>query len=713
MEYNIQTRRNLMIRLVLTLLPKYDIILTLEVNFMKRYLNPFLFIMLFLLIVVGCSPADDDNDLIDFDPILVVVSESIPNTITTIDSLVLPTTLTIGQYQVEIVWSTDNSDVISANGQVLAQPGYTGMVKLTAVVTINNQTKTLTNNITVSIPAVEVIDYNQQFIYIFEQLTTIMPTEAEELGLIGLPETIDQTTATIAWISSNTRRITDAGEVIQIGESDLNVTLTAVVTINDQVRTSNYVVKVLADKEYLFKVAEEYLRYYLKSSTNRDFKLYDRYPSYPSSVTYVSSHPEVLGHDGTYTKTSFDTTVDLTVSITMRNETRSFIHKVYVIGPTDAEKVQAIGDWAIDYINNAPLGSVTELPTTHPQHKGTIDWFSNDVGVIEKNRLLIQPMVSRIVDISINIRVNFQTLTVNYRLDQAGNANLTEEQLLDEWIIRNLSGEITSVYNLFDGKGIEVRQVLLQPTAPFYTNITPGLMRAVPQSTLDSLFYPGYQMPNPENILWIVIHETGNRNNGAGALAHSNLQVNRSNNGFGSDATASWHYTVDDKYVYQNIPDHRRAIHAGDGSNPGTGNSNGIGIEMAINGDGNYEASLRNYAKLVAQLMYRYNLTFANVKQHNHFSSYGKNCPEIMRNTNRWFEFLDMVAFEYRAIELLDGVTVSWVLSNNNFVSQWHSETTLLYVSNRPTNDVVVDLSLIITKDSISKEYEINLTVKS
>lgn len=679
---------------------------------MKHMIKHLIMIVVITIFLIGCVPSEEDPGIFDFTPIIETITPMLPGSIESTDAITLPEVLTVGQHQVTIEWSSSNEAVLLPNGTVLAAPGFDGSVTLTATIRVGTNTKVLTHNVTVSIEEVEVIDTNAQFIYIFNQLTSVIPQTVEETGTIDLPNSMDDMNATIAWISSNTRRITDRGEVLVIAETDQNVTLTAVVTIGAEVRSQNFVVKILADKEYLFTVAEEYLRYNLKSSTNRDYRLYNSYPNYPSSVTYLSSHPEVLANDGTYTKAEFDTNVTLTVLITIRNETRSFEHQVFVIGPTDQEKAQAIGDWALEFITNATQSSVTELPTTHPQHKGVIEWFSNDVGVIEKNRLLIQPITSRTVHISINIRVNFQTLSINYNLLQVGNPSLTEEQLLDEWVNRNLYSEIQTVYNLFDGAGIEVRQALLDPSAPYYSNLTPGLMREVPQSTLDSLFYPGYQMPNPDNILWIVIHETGNRNNGTGALVHSNLQVNRSMNGFGSDATASWHYTVDDKFVYQNIPDNRRAWHAGDGSAAGGGNSNGIGIEMAINGDGNYEASLRNNAKLVAQLMYRYNLTFENVRQHNYFSSYGKNCPEIMRNTNRWFEFLDMIAFEYRAIELLEGAEVSWVLADNGYVKNWHPDTTLLYVNNKPSTDQVVALTLVVTRESFTKEYDINLVVK-
>jgi hypothetical protein len=600
-----------------------------------------------------------------------------------------------------IEWTSQKPNVISNSGMVIQTALVDEEVTLIADITINQ--------VMVSKEITILVQITDHFMLTKEYLSGLIPSEVEKLGLMGLPTEYSNHNATIGWISSNTRRITDAGEVISIGESNINVTLTAVIMIGDETQTATFTVKVLANLDYLFTVAEEYLRYYLKDTTNRDYRLYTTYPNYPSTVTYVSSHPEVLSNDGIYTKANLDTEVDLTVSITIRNETRSFIHKVLVIGLTDMEKVQAISVWIVDYLDELELDSVELLPITHPDHKGVINWFSFDVGVIEKNHQLIQPVITKTTELIIEIRVNFQTMIVNYPITLPGNLNSTDGQLIEEWMLRNTLTDIETVYNLYDGKGIEVNQVFLNPTAPYYLNLTPGLMREVPQETLDAKFYPGYQMPNPENILWIVIHETGNRNNGTGALVHSNLQVNRSLFGFGADATASWHYTVDDKYVYQNIPDYRRAWHAGDGSTAGSGNANGIGIEMAINADGYYEASLRNNAKLVAQLMRKYNLTFANVRQHNYFS--GKNCPEIMRGTNRWFEFLDLVAFEYRAMDLLEEAIVSWVVAENDYIKQWN-QTTLFHIYNSPIIDQYVDVTLTINTTTFTKIHSFSIRVK-
>lgn len=135
-------------------------------------------------------------------------------------------------------------------------------------------------------------------------------------------------------------------------------------------------------------------------------------------------------------------------------------------------------------------------------------------------------------------------------------------------------------------------------------------------------------------IRYVVIHETANHREGANAEAHSQYLLN------GGDGSTSWHYTVDDSEIYHHVPDSEVAWHAGDGlKNPG-GNLNGIGIELCVNDDGDFEKTFDNGARLTAFLLNEYSLGTEDVKQHYDFNE--KNCPMIIRETGRWQEFLSL-----------------------------------------------------------------------
>lgn len=126
---------------------------------------------------------------------------------------------------------------------------------------------------------------------------------------------------------------------------------------------------------------------------------------------------------------------------------------------------------------------------------------------------------------------------------------------------------------------------------------------------------------------YITIHETANTGKGANAKAHANLQYN------GNRRQASWHYTIDDKEIWQSLPDNEVGYHAGTSA----GNRQSIGIEICVNSDGNFTKAKQNAAWLVAQLLKKHKLSVSRVVQHNKWS--GKNCPTNLRKSG-WSAFL-------------------------------------------------------------------------
>ena len=135
---------------------------------------------------------------------------------------------------------------------------------------------------------------------------------------------------------------------------------------------------------------------------------------------------------------------------------------------------------------------------------------------------------------------------------------------------------------------------------------------------------------------YITIHNTGNTSKGADAIGHGYFLKTTTD-------LVSWHYTVDSVNIVQHLPDNETAFHAGDGS--GNGNRKSIGIEIAVNSDGNLELAHDRAAELTANLLNEYTIPLDRVMQHNYWS--GKNCPEWLRNGNpyTWNTFLSKVKF--------------------------------------------------------------------
>lgn len=146
---------------------------------------------------------------------------------------------------------------------------------------------------------------------------------------------------------------------------------------------------------------------------------------------------------------------------------------------------------------------------------------------------------------------------------------------------------------------------------------------------------------------WIVIHETANPSNGAGAENHAKYLARLAEE---NTTYLSWHYTVDDKTIIRHIPDSEIAWHAGDGEKEGGGNMAGIGIEICVNPESDYKKAMANAAELTAKLLKENELAMSAVRQHNEFSSYGKNCPQKMRDGGLWNEFISMVKSSYSAL---------------------------------------------------------------
>ncbi len=141
-----------------------------------------------------------------------------------------------------------------------------------------------------------------------------------------------------------------------------------------------------------------------------------------------------------------------------------------------------------------------------------------------------------------------------------------------------------------------------------------------------------YSGRSSKAISYIVIHDTGNKRSGADARAHQKY--------FGSgNKNASAHYLVDSRQIIQIIEDSMASWHCGDGyGKKGISNQNSIGIELCINSDGDYRATLSNAASLVRALMKQYKIPRERLVRH--YDASGKICPASM-SANKWAKWKD------------------------------------------------------------------------
>lgn len=148
-------------------------------------------------------------------------------------------------------------------------------------------------------------------------------------------------------------------------------------------------------------------------------------------------------------------------------------------------------------------------------------------------------------------------------------------------------------------------------------------------------------------IRFIVIHDTGNKSRGAGAMAHYRYLQ-------GATRPGSAHYYCDDKEIVQAIGDSRVAWAVGDTwarkhrTRSDVTNYNSISIELCINADSNAAAAYKNVLELTKNLMRKFNVPADRVVRH--FDASGKPCPGSWQ-ANKWAKWWQFKADIKKPIE--------------------------------------------------------------
>lgn len=240
---------------------------------------------------------------------------------------------------------------------------------------------------------------------------------------------------------------------------------------------------------------------------------------------------------------------------------------------------------------------------------------------------------------------------------------------------------------------IVIDESLMLPDEEEYEDFRPGYKRPKPS-------LPEEQIYNDEHVQYVVVHETANTNEGGGARWHAEYLFNI------PERVASWHFTVDDKEIYQHIPTDEVAWHAGDGStlagSPwsdgntggiGGGNRNGIGIETSVALGDDIMSVWHRTARLAAVLSKEYNLPAnqhrGNVKFHQDFS--GKVCPQSMIRGGLTDFFYGLVEQEYIREYNFPGLSLTINSHNEEYLSNNGR------VIKRPVEAITVSYDLTIT----------------
>ncbi len=132
---------------------------------------------------------------------------------------------------------------------------------------------------------------------------------------------------------------------------------------------------------------------------------------------------------------------------------------------------------------------------------------------------------------------------------------------------------------------------------------------------------------------FITIHNTSNSDSGADAKAHSRFvrETGFYTTKSGKTIYVSWHFSVDDTYIINHLPENEMAFHAGERAN-----NQSLAIEICMHRENNQNKANTNAAMLTAYLCKKHRINVSNIVPHKEWT--GKDCPTLLLNS--WNDFI-------------------------------------------------------------------------
>lgn len=419
-------------------------------------------------------------------------------------------------------------------------------------------------------------------------------------------------------------------------------------------------IKPATDLSASFERVFNHIEGFISEVVTGDLNLPKKFGSTDTIITYKSNNPEYITDDGKRVEHEFDAEASITCTLQRDGQIYTKDFTFISLGITYNERVVRAEQYIRDFIENNELVEGLKLPTELPNFGGRIRWLAEDPTLIYDFETLHLPKEGKTVRLMAEIMFPlsaYKIVIIPVELN-ARPAEITDLDYVKTFL-QTIYSESRDYMFMYDG-------TLAQLNREYIVNIEDELKSElytfptrpdVSQKVLDERVYPGYVIPNDDNVLWIVVHDTGLSTVGVNAERLAKNQYSNAYEGAGRDA--SWTYTVDDFGIYQSYEDVVTLWHATDGRSEGGGNLNGIGIEMCVNADGNFEACFLNDARLIGHLLKEYSLGMLNMKQHYDFYP-TKNCPQVIRDNDRWFEFMTVCAWEYISQSILCNYDITY-----------------------------------------------------
>jgi len=602
-----------------------------------------------------CECGKQEEVAIDYEAIIKKALDTLYIQPEATDNIPLITSIDVDGETVELKYNSNNS-ALTIEGIVTR-----GLedVDVTLTVTGSLGGKTQTKEFNVKVLKKEI------------NLEALVDWAFEKCGLVGMDEITLPTThpdydCTFTWTSGNSELLNVEEGYLEFVEFDEVVDLTCLVSCEgkEYQKTEKFTIRGYA----FYDIAVEFIDQFRGKVITGSKKVVSEYPDYYGGTTieWSSSNEEIFDNEGNLNKPIKDTHIYITYKVTLGEPKKSstFTEKLLVYGMTADEVLKLVKNWIGTYVGeNGQVSSSTIFPTYIDEYEIDLEWLDVYGEPLKLEAFVGNPVFSKGIDVKVKVSYNNRAGYLDLHYDNKA------EGMNDKWDeIENFVNTINSLpvhtytYNLITWQGTTYGYV------PFFVQSDSSVKESILPYTYGKQ-RTGILKTSTE---YVVVHDTGNSKAGATAEMHDRYITNLNNDS--ASTYISWHYTVDDSEIIQHLPLDEVAYHAGDGSTVfgdiwnsttygktdciGGGNRNGIGIETCVDQGSDYTETMRKTAKLVAELLIQYDLNIDRVKQHWHFS--GKNCPQVMRENNRWDEFLNLVQIEYYGKTVLKGVTFEW-----------------------------------------------------
>lgn len=488
---------------------------------------------------------------------------------------------------------------------------------------------------------------------------------------VSLPTTHPEVDCKYEWSSSDEDLFCTDDGVLDFVEFNTDVELTCKAIYGGQTQYKTWTFTVTGSA--FADLAQKFTAQFRAKKIYKSMDLVCDYPDYygGSKIEWSSSDESIFSNTGEFNKPIDDSIVTISYKVVLGNPklSENFSIDLKVEGKTINDLSDDINKWIDENVcTDGYIGEATILPTFIDEYHTTLEWLDGNNEKLHLEDYVGNPIFAGRLNVKVRLTYKGKTayLSKHYNIKLKGYEDMWDKIKIFVDTI-NSTKITTYTYSLISWMGTENGYL------PFYDTNNANV-------NVDILPYTfGNQRTNilKKSTEYVVVHDTGNPSKTANAEMHNRYIKNLNEK---EDATSiSWHYTVGDDGIYQHLPLDEVAYHAGDGSHVfgdtyyntsfgawsiGGGNRNGIGIESCVNEGVDYTVVMRKLAKLVAELLIQYNLDIDRVKQHNDFS--GKNCPQVMRENNRWEEFLLLVRLEYFAKNNLKGVDFEWISKSEN-----------------------------------------------